>query len=47
MPVAYEIRSLLLNGKCQTKLILLPEDNAMRHLPEYQVEFVFLFYFPP
>lgn len=45
MPVLYEIRALLLAGRCQTKLILLPEDNAMRHLPEYQVEFVFLFYF--
>lgn len=45
MPVVYEIRVLLLAGRCQTKLLLLPGDNELRHLPEYQVEFVGLF--PP
>lgn len=45
MPVACEIRTLLLTGDRQTELLLLPESSAMSHLPEYQVEIVDFFSF--
>lgn len=45
--MAYEIRALLLTGRCQTNLLLLPEDNRMKQLHEYQVQFAGLFSFPP